>query len=148
MDEEYTGNDGKYKQLSAEERGKIEAYCSLNCSISKIAVLMKRSKSTVCEEIRRGKYNGRYTARIAQNRVEKRRRESHKHSKWRNSELLNFVERHLKKRWSPEIISHELRENGVKFSHTSIYTVIDPNGENGSYTEGRKCGIKLLPTKF
>jgi len=124
MNKEYTENTEKYKQLSAEERGKIEAYRSLNCTISKIAVLIKRSKSTVCEEIRRGKYNGRYTARIAQNRAEKRRRESHKHSKWRNSELLNFVERHLKKRWSPEIISHELRENGVKFSHTSIYTVI------------------------
>ena len=27
-------------------------------------------------------------------------------------------------RWSPEIISHELSENGVKFSHTSIYTVL------------------------
>jgi IS30 family transposase len=27
-------------------------------------------------------------------------------------------------RWSPEIISHELSENGIKFNHTSIYTVI------------------------
>ena len=37
---------------------------------------------------------------------------------------MNFIEGHLKKRWSPEIISHELSENGIKFSHTSIYTVI------------------------
>jgi IS30 family transposase len=124
MNKEYTENTEKYKQLSAEERGKIEVYRSLNCSISKIAVLIKRSKSTVCEEIRRGKYNGKYTARIAQNKAEKRRRESHKHSKWKNSELLNFIERHLKIRWSPEIISHELSENGIKFNHTSIYTVI------------------------
>jgi IS30 family transposase len=58
MDKEYTENDGKYKQLSAEERGKIEAYRSLNCSISEIASLIKCSKSTICEEIKQGKYNG------------------------------------------------------------------------------------------
>ena len=124
MNKEYTENDGKYKRLSAEERGEIEAYRALNSSISKIAGLINRSKSTACEEIKRGKCNGRYTARVAQNRAEKRRRESHKHSKWRNSELLNFIERHLKIRWSPEIISHELSENGLKFSHRSIYTII------------------------
>ena len=54
MNKEYTGNDGKYKRLSAEERGEIEAYRSLNCSISKIAGLINRSKSTVCEEISEG----------------------------------------------------------------------------------------------
>ncbi len=149
MNKEYTENNGKYKQLSAEERGKIEAYRSLNCSISKIAGLINRSKSTVYEEIKRGKYNGRYTARIAQNRAEKRRRESHKHSKWKNSKLLNFIERHLKMMWSP--VSHELSENGVKFSHTSIYTVIKkhrPEWQKWLVHRGKKCGIKRQPAKF
>ena len=120
----YIRNDKKYSQLSAEERGKIEAYCTLGCSISKIAGLIKRSKSTISEEIKRGKYNGRYAAHIAQNRAKKRRSESHKHSKWRNRELLYFIAKCLKMKWSPEIISHALSENGIKFSHTSIYTVI------------------------
>ena len=151
MNEEYTEKANKYKQLSAEERGKIEAYRSLNCSISKIASLISRSKSTVYEEIRRGKYNGRYTARIAQNRAEKRRRESHKHSKWRDSELLNFIERRLKMRWSPEIISHELRENGVKFSHTSIYTVINkhrPEWRKWLVHRGKKVRHKASTDKI
>ena len=65
-----------------------------------------------------------YIAHIAQNRAKKQRSESHKHSKWRNSELLYFIANHLKKKWLPEIISHALSENGIKFSHTSIYTVI------------------------
>ena len=34
---------------------------------------MKRSKSTISEEIKRRKYNGKYSAQIAQNRAEKRR---------------------------------------------------------------------------
>lgn len=48
---EYIGNDKKYSQLSAEERGKIEACCALDCSISEIARLIKRSKSTIRKEI-------------------------------------------------------------------------------------------------
>ena len=122
---EYIGNGRKYKQLSSEERGKIEAYLTLNYSISEIAKMMKRSKSTVSEEIKRGKYNGKYIARIAQDRSRKRRSESHKHSKWRNIKLLHFIEKRLKKKWSPEIISMEWEKNtGETFSHTSIYTII------------------------
>lgn len=124
MDKEYTKIIRKYKQLTAEERGKIEAYLTLGCSISKIAGLINRSKSTISEEVRRGKYKGKYISHIAQNRAKKRRSESHKHSKWRDIELLCFIGKQLKMKWSPEIISHALSENGVKFSHTSIYTVI------------------------
>ena len=54
MDEEYTGNDRKYKQLSAEERGKVEACCLPNCSISKTAGLINRLKSRSYEEINAG----------------------------------------------------------------------------------------------
>ena len=123
MSTEYTKLSAKYNQLSSEERGKIEAYYEeIGISIAQIARNLRRSKSTICEEIRRGKYKGKYRAHIAQNRAIKRRKESHKHTKWRNIELLRFIEKHLKLRWSPEIISHELSKNGLKFSHTSIYT--------------------------
>ena len=124
MNESYTKKESKYKQLSHEERGKIEVCCDLGCSISKIARLLKRSKSTICDEIKRGKYNGKYLAHIAQNRAKKRRSESHKHSKWRNTPLLHFIVKCLKMKWSPENISHKLSEKGIKFSHTSIYNVI------------------------
>ena len=124
MTEEYIENTKKYKQLSAEDRGKIEAYCTIGYSISKIARLINRSKSTVCEEIKKGKYNGKYTADIAQKRAQKRRKESHKHTKWMNTDLLHFIEKSLKIKWSPEIISYVLKTKGVNFSHTSIYNVI------------------------
>ena len=113
MSTEYAQLSAKYNQLSADERGKIEVYYEIGVSISQIARNLSRSKSTICEEIRRGKYKGKYFAHIAQNRAIKRRKESHKHTKWRNIELLRFIEKHLKLRWSPEIISHELRKNGI-----------------------------------
>ena len=103
MESEYIGNGKKYKQLTAEERGKIEAYVSLGLSFSKIACLLTRSKSTICEEIKRGRYNGKYRAGIAEKRAKKRRSESHEHSKWRNSEILYFIAKHLKMKWSPKL---------------------------------------------
>lgn len=125
MVKRYDKDPLKYSQLSAEERGKIEVYLEMNISISEISKRINRSKSTVSEEIRRGKYNGRYRAEIAQNRCKKRRCNSHKYTKWRDPALLRFIEQNLKKRWSPEIISIKWKEKtGRSFSHTSIYTLI------------------------
>ena len=65
MSEEYPKIAWKYNQLSSEERGKIEAYVSLGFSFSKIACLLDRSKSMIWEEVKRGRYNGKYRAEIA-----------------------------------------------------------------------------------
>lgn len=121
----YAKEEGKYKQLSAIERGKIEAYYNEGKSISYIAKQLGRSKSTISEEIKRSKYNGKYKAHIAQKRAEKRRAGSHKHTKWREYSLLVFIENCLKQKWSPEIIAEKWKEKtGGTFSHTSIYTLI------------------------
>ena len=125
MKQEYNSKVVKSKHLTSSERGKIETYVEAKMSISEIARKMGRAKSTICVEIRRSRYNGRYDANIAHKRAQKRRKESHKHTKWRDVNLLNFIEKHLKKRWSPEIISMQLKkEKGWKFSHSSIYTLI------------------------
>lgn len=121
----YDKNPLKYRQLSAKERGKIEMCLEMNISISEISKRINRSKATVSEEIRRWKYNGKYRAEIAQKRGIKRRCNLHKHTKWRDQELLRFIEQNLKKRWSPEIISIKWKEKtGKSFSHTSIYNLI------------------------
>ena len=123
--EGYIKNSNKYSHLSSEERGKIEAYLHQGVSISRIAIYLKRSKSTISEELRRGRYNGRYTAEISHKRALRNRKESHKHTKWRNIKMLHFIDNCLKKRWSPQIISHELmQKHGIHFSHTSIYSLI------------------------
>ena len=105
MSKLYISKTTKYNQLTAIERGKIEAYLNEGRSISWISKTLTRSKSTISYEVQRGTYNGKYRAHIAQNRAKKHRQCSHKHSKWRNYNLLIFIETRLKKRWSPEIIS-------------------------------------------
>ena len=104
MGTEYTNIGRQYTQLSLAERGKIEAFYSLKFSISEIARLMNRSKSTIFKEIQRGEYKGKYTAHIAQQRSEKRRKKSHKHRRL--------------------FLCNGLSCTGQKFSHTSIYTLI------------------------
>ena len=79
----------------------------MGMSISGIARMLNRLKSTIFCEIRRGKHRQKYIARIAQNRSEKRSKESHKHNKWSDYKLLKFIEYHLKiEKMSPEIISN------------------------------------------
>ena len=48
--EGYIKNSNKYRHLSSEEQGKIEAYLHQSVSISRIAIYLKRSKSTVAED--------------------------------------------------------------------------------------------------
>ena len=70
----------------------------MNISISEISKRINRSKSTVPEEVKRGKYNGKYRAEIAQKRCIKRRCNSHKRTTWRDWELLCFIEHNLNER--------------------------------------------------
>ena len=93
MGKRYDKKPSKYRQLSAAERGKIEMCLEMNISISEMSKRINRSKSTVSEEIRRGRYNRKYRAEIAQKRCIKRRCSSHKHTKWRDPELLRLLSR-------------------------------------------------------
>ena len=77
--EGYIKNSKKYSHLSSEERGKIEEYLHQGFSISRIAIYSKRSKSTISDELRRGRYSGRYTVEISHKRALINRKESHKH---------------------------------------------------------------------
>ena len=115
-----------FKHLSEVERGKIEAFLRSGYSITQIAKELNRNKSTISREIHRGTYKNHYSASIALKRALKNSAHSHVHCKWKDIELLRFIEKHLKMKWSPEIISHEwsLVSNNKHFSAQSIYTLI------------------------
>lgn len=126
MEEIYNETKAKIKHLDLEERGKIEVYLGLGYSLSKISRILQRSKSTISKEVRKGRYKGAYTARIAEKRTLERREKSHLHTKWRNDTLLRYILKYLKLKWSPEIIaaiwSRAHPENTI--SHTFIYNLI------------------------
>lgn len=113
--------------LTYAERCKIEAYRDLNVSQSEIARRLGRAKSTISEEINRGKHHGIYKAEIAQKRAQKRKVKSRKTRKLANDKLQHFVIRKLKDGWSPEIISNVWNSTGneLKIGHTCIYSFIN-----------------------
>ncbi len=95
----------KYSQLSSEERVKIEIFYSLGYSISRIAQELSRNKSTISREIKRCKHVSGYQSKVAQTRANKAKSRLHQHNKKSYYPLLNFIERMLKKKWSPAIIA-------------------------------------------
>ena len=125
MRKEYT-KKRKNQHIKLSERIKIEVGLATNQSIRSIAKQLRRSVSSVSVEIKKGWYKGKYTALIADKRAIVRAQNSHKHCKWRDYQLLNFAERCLKQKWSPEIIAAKWnKENPERtISHTFIYDLI------------------------
>jgi IS30 family transposase len=147
-----------YKHLSIIERAQIELLLKQNKSISKIAALLNRSKSTICLEINKHKYNNKYSACIAQNRADKAKTTPRKQRKFCNIDLLHFIERQLKERWAPETIAEKWSQRNPQnpVSHTSIYTIIKKHRPNWhkylayqkqrKYHTGKK-GKTLIPDR-
>jgi len=101
----------KYKRLSYAERVRIETYLSLGKSISEIARLINRNKSTVSREVNVWVKNDvdNYDAEIVHwYSIDERqyRRIGRKLDKY--PKLLKFVKSKLKLHWSPEQIAHYL----------------------------------------
>jgi IS30 family transposase len=97
----------KRKKINQEEREYIEYLRNEEGrSIGTIARALKRSKSSISEELRRIK-RGAYSAEKAE--VNKQYRQYHKSKDWMkivaHPELQRYVEAHLKMDWSPEEIA-------------------------------------------
>ena len=109
-----------YTQLTQEERYQIEALMKAGHSLSEIARILARSKSTISREVRRNKglrgYRPKQAHRLAQGR---RRAKCSKHS---SEETWQWVERLLREDWSPEQMSRWLGlEKQLHVSHEWIY---------------------------
>ena len=100
------------KHLSSEERDKITILQGEGLSIRKIAKELDRSPSTISRELKRpnamyylGKYIGSQTDKNVRNKL----RESHlrPNTFMMQSNVSYFIERELKRGYSPEIICHE-----------------------------------------
>lgn len=122
-----------YERLSYEERVEIGIHLRMGFSIGWIAETLGRNKSTVSREIRRCEL--RYFAPEAQVLASvKYRRNQRKLDKI--PRLREFVFSGLRKRWSPDQISHILKrefpkDHEMRISPESIYTYIYvlPRGE-------------------
>lgn len=126
----------KYKRLSFEERVKIKMSLDQGDSMAEIARKLGRHRSTILRELARHPvhFEPRVNQALATQAASQRRKGQFKLGK--NVELFNKVHQGLKKRWSPEQISIDLKKThqgnkDMQISHEAIYTYIYvlPRGE-------------------
>ncbi len=119
-------NPKTYKHLSAEERDHLAVLKSQDKSLQDIARILKRSPSTLSRELKRNAapvYTGYYLPHKAQQRADKRNRESHQRKRLKMDVIRKFVEKNIQLGWSPEIIAGRLslKYPGLSISHEAIY---------------------------
>jgi transposase, IS30 family len=120
----------RYRQLTYEERIKIEVLLRQRKSIRAIALVLGRSPNTVSLELKHRKVKGVYIPKKAQHKAYRKRylskRDCMKVSI--NSFLVSFVRDKLKEGLSPERIAGYLTLTGKKISTKAVYKYIYSRG--------------------
>ena len=114
---------GKYKQLTNNERSKIEGFLNESYTRSQIAKILGRSKSTINDEINCNSLEpGNYNADHAINKANERKMSQRRSFRKMKGAIVQEVEVLLQQDWSPEQISDWLKINELRsISHEAIY---------------------------
>jgi len=131
----------KYHHLTTQDREMIAVLKAEGKSFSKIGHLIGKDKSTVSREVYRNapsQHKGYYLGHKAQDRAYERWQKSHQRLRLKDDETREYVEKHLKEGWSPELIAGRIKidKPHLIISHESIYQYI--------YLERRELIIYLV----
>lgn len=116
-----------YSHLTIEERENILKYHTLKMTITQIANILGRNKSTISRELRRNSDLNGYSPSKVTNRYLNRRKNCHPVLKLSDPGLFAYVkEKFLNEQWSPEQIQGRLKlENAqCSISYSMIYRAI------------------------
>lgn len=118
----------QYTQLTSHERDLIAVHHANGYSLSDIAKMIGRNKSTISRELTRNssKQTKIYLPQQAQKRAVKRKKQAAMKEELKCHKIRNFVSNKLKEGWSPAIIAGTLAHDpsNLKISHESIYLYI------------------------
>ncbi len=115
----------KHSHIKREERLEISILLDKGYSMRNIAKALKRSVSSISEEIKKNSVKGKYDPLKAHNKARLRRRMSKYQGKKINedNELRQYIKKGLKNYWSPDAISGRMKKDKEPFyaSKTAIY---------------------------
>ena len=118
----------QYKQLMNDERDLIAVHHANGYSVSDIARMIGRHKSTISRELTRNSSNSTktYLPNQAQKRAKKRKKQAAMKEELKCHKIRNFVKIKLIEGWSPEIIAGSLASDpqNLSISYESIYLYI------------------------
>ena len=115
-----------YQHLDDHERDLLAVLRSRDLSLRQIARVLGRDPGTLSRELRRNAppvHTGYYLAHKAHTRSAERNRLSRSHRRLKNEVIRRYVERRLRRGWSPELIAGRLRRRHPDraISHEAIY---------------------------
>jgi transposase, IS30 family len=160
-----TTGQRKYKHLSESERYKIEALLEGKKKVDEIARILKRNRSTIYREIKRGKVNRiqydlsekkQYRANVGQVRHEGQGKNKERSLKiGKDRRLERYIRKKiLNKKYSPDAIIGEINRKGLKFEGMictkTLYNYIDRGIFSGISNESlwekrkKKRGYKTI----
>lgn len=120
-----------YTALTQDERYHISGLLKAHYTQAKIAHELNRSSSTISRELSRNTGKKGYRPKQAQRLADERRHQAAKALKW-TVEVERQVVYYLKQKWSPEQISHRLKQDKkIRISHERIYQFILQDKQSG-----------------
>ncbi|MFA5387678.1 MAG: IS30 family transposase [Candidatus Paceibacterota bacterium] len=138
----------KYKQLSIEEREKIQEMLWQKASARTIAKALNRNPSSISREISKNKSLERniYTSRLAHAKALAYRKHRGREDRLKNEDLRKHVVAKLKLGWSPEQIAGTAEEAaGTSISHEAIYQYVYAQIHRDGYGYARPGKEDLRP---
>lgn len=136
-----------YNHLTLVEREKIMYFKAKNYSISKIAGLLDRDRSTISRELKRNTRNGFYQPASAQLSYVERRKACRPHKRLDDPQLFEYVrEKFLEQQWSPEEIAGRLylEKHTTVISYSTIYREIYAGRSDDPENPGNRSAIRKL----
>ena len=119
-----------YTHFTLSERICLQQLLSEGKNYRSIAKILGRSPSTISREVKRNfsKKKNRYNAWRATTLYIIRRRNCVRNYLIRpNTDLYNYIIKHLGQYWSPEIIANRCKEQGLSVCTSTIYRAINEN---------------------
>lgn len=126
---------GKYSHLTTSDRHRIEIYLGLKWKISAIAKKLNRDRSSIYRELKRNTKTDSYQCSEATKLAKKRCSKGVPNKIKTDRALKNYVERSLKKGWSPDQISEKMKKEKKEFyvCQETIYQYIYQEKERKLY---------------
>jgi IS30 family transposase len=120
-----------YKHLSLEERHYIELSINNDMTLSRIAVDLGRSQSTISREVARNRGKRGYRHQQANGLAQERHATKDKSIKL-TEEITCVIDEYIRDDWSPEQIAGRLKMDGiVDLHHETIYQYILADKQSG-----------------
>lgn len=123
----------KKKKISGSERDQIAIMLASGSSLRNIAKTLKRSVSSISDEVRRNSINGTYKSIAANSLSMQRNRQSRRTNPLKSPKIFSRVFDKLREGWSPEQIAGRLKrlnKGKTVICHETIYRYIySPEGK-------------------